>query len=319
VVLCFRAVSGKRRKRARRKQQRTTRPHSTKQGSNSREERATNSASPPRRRWNWAAATSLLAVLVSAVALIAPHLTAQADQRQADIAEKERCDKLFDQAAHKVGDPASLDMRLAGIHHLDILSVECPEHHTKVVTQLASYVRRHSPVALCVDPSYHVPDDVAEAMVVLGNRIIEPAKTANEYSVNLDSTCLRGLDLSSLNFTRAYFAGSDLSHTDLSGTKFQGAYFLSANFERAKMMHSDFTCAVLANTRLQEALLVRATFVGADLLHSNLLGAATIGTDFRNAVLANALIGKDQLDQAIVQPGPPVMHCVPPDNFPPVF
>lgn len=198
---------------------------------------------------------------------------------------------------------------------MESLLQDSPHHHPTILKLLASFIREHAPISDCAKEK-GVPNDIRTAIEVIGNHIIKPERSTNEYSVDLRFTCLSGIDLVGLDFTRAYFAGSDLSKSDLTGTNFTGAYLLSAKLIQTNAIHANFTCTALPNADLRDSILLGTQFTGADLIYANLSNAFLNGADMTDAVLNNATIDPKGLDNPNIVNTPPKPFCLSESQYP---
>ncbi|GLY38398.1 hypothetical protein Amsp01_044220 [Amycolatopsis sp. NBRC 101858] len=273
-------------------------------------------------KWGWSQAVSFLSVLVATGAVVVSCVSAEASQHAADasqqqveLAERGQFDDRFNRAVQQLGDRDSIDIRQGGIHSLESLLMDSPRHHPTVLKQLASFIREHSPVSACTEGK-GVPNDIREALGVIGHHNIRPDTHAAEYSVDLRGTCLSGVDLVRTDFVRAYFAGADLSGSDLTGADFTGANFLSAKMGRVNAVQANFTCAALPKANLEESFLVAARFVGADMIEAHLTRALLSGADLTDAVLDGAVLDPKQLDDPHILKTPTKPFCLTEGQYP---
>lgn len=265
---------------------------------------------------NWTVVVSFLAVLAT---LTAAYFAWLSNQRAADLAEVEQLDARFNEIIHNLGDRDSEEVRQGAIYQMDGVWQGSPRHRPMLLKELSSFVRRSSPLEDCQKRPRRVADDIREALHFIGSHLIVPDKGADTYSVDLSFSCLHGVDLSHLNFSRADFAGTNLVQANLSGAVFPGAYFLSARLDEAQLIGTDLTCTTLANTNLSKSMIVSSKLIGADLKVANFGGAAVVGDDFTNAVFDGTNIAKDQLADSFGLDKEPEPFCFPPGQFGPIF
>jgi uncharacterized protein YjbI with pentapeptide repeats len=90
---------------------------------------------------------------------------------------------------------------------------------------------------------------------------------------NFTGCNLIGLNLSSMDLTRANLTNSILSHVDLTGANLAGADLTRADMLEANLSWADLAGAKLVEADLTRANLTRADLIGADLTHVELSGA----------------------------------------------
>jgi hypothetical protein len=93
---------------------------------------------------------------------------------------------------------------------------------------------------------------------------------------------LRGADLSGMSGVD-YFNDADLSHANLTDTRFATSQFEKANLVGADLSRGDFTRATFVRANLTDAHLVGATLAYADLRAAGLSGANLERADLRGA------------------------------------
>lgn len=120
-----------------------------------------------------------------------------------------------------------------------------------------------------------------------------PGPGVNWRRCYLDSSDLKGTDLTGAMLRDTTFQRTDLSRAVLTGADAYRAKFLSATLvgtvlDGTRLIETDFTRADLTGARLVGADLRLAKFVDATLVGAILTGALVDRTDFRRADLSGA-------------------------------
>ena len=197
-------------------------------------------------------------------------------QQQAETAQRDLLNQQFQKGAEMLGSSV-LSVRLGGIYALRHLGVEHPEHyHVQVMEQLCAFVRgatsadgqstavieetrgtreelldnfpdREDLPNWLTTERFRARNDIQEAMNAIaychaGNLAIE---TDRGYWLNLRGADLMGVDLSTMNLSRAplrfVLSTSDYPlfltgrYTDMRGVKLDDASFLATNLARVDL------------------------------------------------------------------------------------
>lgn len=249
-------------------------------------------AQPERGGLDWTRIASLITALTALATLLFTAQSLRATE-QGQAADR------FNKAVEQLGSQG-VDVRQGGIRALAGIAHDSPEDQPAIIKVLADFIRNHTPLSdfdTCVENS--VAPDVQDALTVLGRR--NPQYDAN-VTINLDSTCLSGVDLTGANLGHAQLTSANLFHADLTRANLSGAHleftdFNSTDFTDADLTDVDLTEAklnhtVFVDTHLARANLTRATdggddvdFTGADLTDADLTGAYLVNPNLMNANL----------------------------------
>jgi hypothetical protein len=244
--------------------------------------------------------TSLLQGLAGLALLIGAVFTWRQLQltRQGQVAER------FTAAVTHLGD-ASIDVRIGGVHALEVLAAVASTDRDAVMDVLSAFVRRQNglPAADRTGWSTRAPTpgeplrvrapDVDAALRALARRVprrgevlhldrIAVARARLEFA-RLDWADLHFSDLSSADLIEANLRGADLTGSNLIHARLTGAALVDADLrdilayelvaEAADLRGADLTGADLTNARLNRARLNRADLRGTDLTGADLTGA----------------------------------------------
>lgn len=126
---------------------------------------------------------------------------------------------------------------------------------------------------------------MTEEAAGIAKLVIGFARDANETLAERDFTGadFRGLDLTRMEFSRAFLESADLRGADLSGANFEGAVLAKADLRGAKLVKTR-----LRGANLGAANLEGATFDDADLTEAILMRSTTTAATFRGANLTGA-------------------------------
>ena len=264
---------------------------------------------------NWQLPVSLLTLLTAMIAVAVSHFSNQTAQRDSDIAESGLHEDRFNNAVQNLGNPDSVEVRLGGVYQLASLIHDAPRYHAPALKQLASLVRNHASLSKCGDVNWEVPNDVQEALSVIGNNNRPPAKSSMRFSSDLSRTCLRGANMARMNFERANLHQANLSHARLAGSALAGVYAFGADFSGAIMVESDLTCSILTTAKIKNAMMVGTKLLGADMMATDLTGTVTMQSDMSYAQVDGAILSSDQLSALAKPLGPPQPYCLRPDQY----
>lgn len=208
------------------------------------------------------------------------------------LAHRGQVTERFTKALERLGSD-ELYVRIGGVHALEHVMRDSPDHHGDVVEVLVAFVRDRAPrrIAESADevqwmhppigtdtpaPPDEPASDVQAALTALGKR---PNRVKRERSpINLRQLHLKGAVLDEARLDEA-----DLSGAQLEGAILWRAQLREADLSEAQLQHADFTEAQLQHAGLQEAQLQRA-----DLRFAQLQGARLLGTQLQRADLWEA-------------------------------
>jgi len=126
---------------------------------------------------------------------------------------------------------------------------------------------------------------MTEEASAMAKLIVGMARDANESLTERDFTGadFRDMDLTGIDFSRAFLEGADLRGADLSGANFEGAVLAKADLRGAKLVATRLRQANLGGANLEGASLERA-----DMREAILMRAHTTSASFRRAELEGA-------------------------------
>lgn len=276
---------------------------------------------PERGGLDWTRITSLITALTALGALLFTALSLSATRDQIYITEQGQLTDRFSKAVEQLGSqgPDLVDVRLGGVYALERIAHDSRNDQPAIIEVLAAFIRNHAPVTedfrACTEKP--VATDVQAALTVLGRR---NAQYDANVTIDLNSTCLSGADLTDAsligvnlgaanlvrarlvraklvgghldfaNVTGADLTGADLTAADLTGAhlnfaNFVGAHLAGANLNKADNGDdgADFTDADLTGADLTGAHLVNSHLVRADLTGADLTGVDLTGADLTDA------------------------------------
>ncbi|MEQ9238406.1 pentapeptide repeat-containing protein [Coleofasciculus sp. E2-BRE-01] len=166
-----------------------------------------------------------------------------------------------------------------------------PEDHWTVMEYLAAFIRNAPPRR-----EAGIPDDIQEALTVIGRRDIEkdPENQRLDLNkVNIAGANLREAQLQGVNFEHANLQGAILKKANLKkasfyNTNLQGAHLWKAYFQEANFMEANLQGAILSNATMQKAKLWGTKLQGASLTIANLEEADLSQADLNRANLQGA-------------------------------
>ncbi|MET9231394.1 pentapeptide repeat-containing protein [Lentzea sp. NPDC003310] len=231
------------------------------------------------------------------------------------LAHRGQVTERFTKALERLGSD-ELYVRIGGVHALEHVMRDSPEHRGDVVKVLVAFIRdrlpRRGTEAANETPWMHPPSgsdepelpaepapDVQAALTALGSR---PEQTKhNRASLNFRQLHVQGVQLSGAQFRKADLRGADLRNADLFEADLQNADLSGANLQNAYLSEAN-----LQNTNLSEANLQNANLSGANLQNANLHGADLqnthlFGADLQNARLSGADLQNADLREANLQ------------------
>jgi len=236
---------------------------------------------------DWTQVTAQVTAFTALAALIFTGLSLWASRSQLVIAEEGQLTDRYSRAVDQIGasGPENLQVRLGGIYALERLASDSRRDRDSIVDVLSAFVRSTSPRTDKPCPE-KVPVDVQAAFVVLTRR---PPAVREYEAIDLQKTCLTGVDASNANVESMSFVGADLSrasfyqaHVGL--VSFSGAVLRQARFDGLTsggflfMPDADMTGANLREADLRNVDFGRAVLDGADLSGADLSGADLRGT-----------------------------------------
>jgi hypothetical protein len=219
-----------------------------------------------------------------------------------------------------------LYVRIGGVHALEHVMHDSPEHYNDVIEVLTAFIRDRAPrrgrqVWHPVTGSVPDPDlppeptpDIQAALTALGHRPHRPQRQPIDLAglhlanAELGGADLTGVILGGADLTGANLYGADLSRANLHGVDLTGAQLTTtdltaagldgANLNDALFVLANFTGAYLTNTDLTDAWLAGANFTGAHVHRANFTGAHLGGADFTDAHLTNSDLTRAAIDDA---------------------
>jgi uncharacterized protein YjbI with pentapeptide repeats len=247
------------------------------------------------RTFDWTTLASLLAALAAIAAL---YFTNQSLQASGTQQVTDRFGKAVEQLASE-----KLTVRQGGIYALERVAQDSPRDHSTIMEILTAFVRTQAPLTSCPQTLVAEPVlavDVQSALTVIGRRA---TKFDSVNRLDLSKTCLRGADLSSLDFSNANFIDADLSRSVLWRTKMRESIFSNAVFTSSTLIGADFTGAELWSTKFTSAELDTRTggkFTMVDnLALADFTRARLSKTDFTGANVEGVSLIEAQLREAV--------------------
>ena len=192
-----------------------------------------------------------------------------------------------------------LYVRIGGVHALEHVMRDSPNHHNDVIEVLTEFIRGH--VSKLADQSDRqawmhpvtgsVPDlppwptpDVQAALTALAHRPLRPERG----EIFLSSLHLRSALLEDANLTGAWLPYSDLTGALLFHANLTRANLGSANLTSAWFYRANLTSANLGSAKLTSANFFKANLTRADLSHADLTGASLELANLKHADLSHA-------------------------------
>jgi uncharacterized protein YjbI with pentapeptide repeats len=236
---------------------------------------------------DWTKITAQVTAFTALAALIFTGLSLWASRSQLAIAEEGQLTDRYSRAVDQIGasGPENLQVRLGGIYALERLANDSRRDRDSIVDVLSAFVRSTSPRTDKPCPE-KVPVDVQAAFVVLMRR---PAAVREYEAIDLQKTCLTGVDASNARVESMSFVGADLSRSSfyqahVALVSFSGAVLRQARFDGLTsggflfMPDADMTGANLREADLHSVDFGRTVLNGADLSGADLSGADLTGT-----------------------------------------
>lgn len=168
---------------------------------------------------------------------------------------------------------------IVGIQALEEIAKDSPRYHWKIMELLATFVRN----APRRQREEGIPDDIQEALTVIGRRDIE--KDPENQKLDLSNSDIAGADL-----REAKLQGTNLYQANLQGAymtkaQLQGADLGKANLQQANIIEANLQGAILTEADLKGAFLNKTNIQQTDLLAANLEGAHLSSADLRKSFL----------------------------------
>ena len=220
-------------------------------------------------------------------------------------------------------DSDELYVRLGGVHALEHVMGDSPDHHADVMEVLAAFVRARAPRArhrskvseepadlgrwihpptshLSAEPLPELPaapdSDVQAALTALTRRPCRPRREPSRLDlsgVHLAGADLVGTQLGGFNLSRTHLGGASLRRarlegTDLAETCLERADLSGTDLRRARLTDADLFCANLSGAYLYSSKMDGARLAGADLTNATLRWARLAGANLSGAYLFNA-------------------------------
>jgi hypothetical protein len=212
------------------------------------------------------------------------------------LAHRGQVTERFTKALERLG-AEELYIRVGGIHALQHVMRDSPDHHGDVVEVLVSYLRdrvmRQSdsdeyeaqfPGGHDPDKSFEPKPDVIAAVQALANR---PRRMHRERGdVDLENLMLGAVsmvdgDLRGMDLQRAYLAFADLSGVQFRDGELMHANLRNAILEGAGLRQADLQAVNLADAHLEGAGLRDANVQAEQLLHAVLNRDTKLSNELR--------------------------------------
>jgi hypothetical protein len=203
-----------------------------------------------------------------------------------------------------------LYVRIGGVHALEHVMRDSPDHHDDVMEVLTEFIRggvphvarqsdhqawMHPVTGSVPDPPPEEPTpDVQAALTALAHRPLRPERGGiNLSGLHLTNAVLNGVDL-----TGATLNDANLTGARLNGANLTGAILWDANLTGAALHDANLTVARLHDANLTDAGLNGANLTDAGLHGANLTGARLDGANLTVADLWDANLIGARLDGA---------------------
>jgi len=198
------------------------------------------------------------------------------------LARRGQVTERFTKALERLGSN-ELYVRIGGVHALEHVMRDSPDHHGDVVEVLVAFVRDRAPALTSrFEPKSqwvnlpiasdlpNLPDvpshDVAAALAAIGSRPKRPAR--ERAPLNFRDIHLRGL-----NLNRADFEDADFTRADLQNASLPNANLSRCNLSYADLRNSNLSYAILDGANLSYARLKEVNLLSARLSDAVLTGA----------------------------------------------
>jgi hypothetical protein len=210
--------------------------------------------------------TSMVALLVAIVGVGSFLYTI----RSYRLARAGQVTDRYTKAVDQLGENDKPQVRVGGVYALERIARDSPADQRAVIDVLVAHIREGRARARSLSLVSEIPIDIAAALQVLGR-----LSRGDEGPIyDLRELDLRGASLSSANFSRCWFDGTQLDDASLIGANLRGAV-------------------------LEKATLTGAKLTGADLIRADLTGVPLDGADFfKTKVLSGQLT--DQQKESVI-------------------
>ncbi|MFC6021112.1 pentapeptide repeat-containing protein [Plantactinospora solaniradicis] len=159
-------------------------------------------------------------------------------------------------------DSDKLYVRIGGIHALEHVLLDSPEHHAHIVEVLVAFIRDRAPRAQedIGSPTYLRPGPPSEP-----DADVQAALTALAYRPNRPRRERHRIRLANLDLQRANLAWAHLRWVDFSGARLDHANLYAADLVGANLFEAGLEHTDLFAADLRGANLLRARLTHADL------------------------------------------------------
>ncbi|MBB5866675.1 hypothetical protein F4553_000054 [Allocatelliglobosispora scoriae] len=240
---------------------------------------------------------SLAGAVVVVVGLAFTARTYALNQRGQTLLRRGQANERFSRALERLGSP-ELYVRIGGVHALEHLQADDPDHHTNTQQVLIAFIRERTPRTRTHTspqpgrwmhpPTPHKSEPEAlpvepDADVQAALTLVTRASTQTSVRTDFQRLHLGGADLYRAHLYRAHLMGADLMGADLGGANLGDANLRGANLRRANLLGANLGRADLTGADLR-----RANLLGSELSHANLTGADLRGTHLIGVELSSA-------------------------------
>ncbi|MDX8051487.1 pentapeptide repeat-containing protein [Lentzea sp. BCCO 10_0798] len=231
------------------------------------------------------------------------------------LAHRGQVTERFTKALERLGSD-ELYVRIGGVHALEHVMRDSPDHNGDVVEVLIAFIRDQAPrriVESTEEPQWMHPPigsdnpelprepapDVQAALTALGKR---PNRSRCEpNSINFRDLHLKRAHLEDARLENAELLGAQFEGANLSGAQLQNADLRGAGLQRARLLRAQLDSADLWMAQLQHADLTRARLQHTDLRAAQLQGAKLRRADLQHADLSDAQLQSANLTMAQLQ------------------
>ena len=190
----------------------------------------------------------------------------QTAQQNLQMQRETRFGERFTKAVDQLSSP-SCGVRVGAVHTLARVAQESQEDHWPIVELLTALLREQRRVGVATDYAVAAPpEDVRAIASFIRTRRVEHERPGQFIDLSLTN-------LDDLDFDGARLAGSDLSSSELGGTRFRNADLSGATLLNTNAAGSIFSDACLREAFLNGAVFTRAHMAGVDLADASVTNA----------------------------------------------
>ena len=236
-------------------------------------------------------------VLAAVVALPLAIWRSRVAQLQAETAQRELSNRLYQQGTEMLGSE-DLSVRLDGIYTLERLAKDEPEqYHIQVMSRFCVFARHPSKdseaeVKSDKEDERQLREDVQTVMtaICVCHATQLDLEHSAQFLLNLRGAILSRVVLQEANLSNARLGNADLSGARLSSADLSESWLVDANLSGALLGGANLSSAIALDANLFDASLIQGNLSGALLNGSNLSGARFLGANLSGASLSGAVL-----------------------------